>query len=214
MFQPNQLTPEQPWFSHVLVFLKWLSPTRFWRWFLSLSRLLRTFSCTFSQWPVGDFLCGYLLWVCILHELWYNRAHFKTALTAVNSKKPNRQNFVTVRALTVSTENKYCFHARYCTSVICQFHPGGGGGGWALLAPSSLIPDPISHPKMSLSKPVYRYRRGHLKRDIFRNATKPYLLMWHMLIWHIFNNYSSSPNGLWIDSPRGRRPYGLLTQRP
>lgn len=125
MFQPNQLTPEQPWFSHVLVFLKWLSPTRFWRWFLSLSRLLHTFSYTFSQWPVGDFLCGYLLWVCILHVLWYNRTHFKTALTAVNSKKPNRQNFVTVRALTVSTENKYCFHARYCTSVICQFHPGG-----------------------------------------------------------------------------------------
>ena len=129
MFQPNQLTPEQPWFSHVLVFLKWLSPRRFWRWFLSLSRLLRTFSCTFSQWPVGDFLCGYLLWVCILHVLWYNRTHFKTALTAVNSKKPNHQNFVTVRALTVSTENKYCFHARYCTSVICQFHPGEQGLG-------------------------------------------------------------------------------------
>ena len=31
---------------------------------------------------------------------------------------------------------------------------------------------------------------------------------------YIFNNYSSSPNGLWVNSPWGRRPNGLLTQRP
>ena len=31
---------------------------------------------------------------------------------------------------------------------------------------------------------------------------------------YIFNNNSSSPNGLWVNSPRGRRPNGLLTQRP
>ena len=31
---------------------------------------------------------------------------------------------------------------------------------------------------------------------------------------HIFNNYSLSPNGLWVNSPWGRRPNGLLTQRP
>ena len=30
----------------------------------------------------------------------------------------------------------------------------------------------------------------------------------------IFNNYSSSPNGLWVNSLWGRRPHGLLTQRP
>ena len=30
----------------------------------------------------------------------------------------------------------------------------------------------------------------------------------------LFNNYSSSPNGLWVNSPWGRRPNGLLTQRP
>ena len=30
----------------------------------------------------------------------------------------------------------------------------------------------------------------------------------------VFNNYSSSPNGLWVNSPWGRRPDGLLTQRP
>ena len=29
-----------------------------------------------------------------------------------------------------------------------------------------------------------------------------------------FNNYSSSPNGLWVNSPWGRRPNGLLTQGP
>ena len=30
----------------------------------------------------------------------------------------------------------------------------------------------------------------------------------------LFNNYSSSPNGLWVtNSPWGRRPNGLLTQR-
>ena len=34
----------------------------------------------------------------------------------------------------------------------------------------------------------------------------------HMLT--IFNNYPSSPNGLWVNSPWGRRPHGLLTQRP
>ena len=31
---------------------------------------------------------------------------------------------------------------------------------------------------------------------------------------YIFNNYSSSPNGLWVNSPFGLRPHGLLTQRP
>ena len=30
----------------------------------------------------------------------------------------------------------------------------------------------------------------------------------------LFNNYSSSPNGLWVNSPWGRRPNRLLTQRP
>ena len=30
----------------------------------------------------------------------------------------------------------------------------------------------------------------------------------------IINNYSSSPNGLWVNSPWGRRPNGLLTQQP
>ena len=28
------------------------------------------------------------------------------------------------------------------------------------------------------------------------------------------NNYSSRPNGLWVNSPFGLRPHGLLTQRP
>ena len=28
----------------------------------------------------------------------------------------------------------------------------------------------------------------------------------------VFNNYSSSPNGLWVNSPWGRRPSRLLTQ--
>ena len=31
---------------------------------------------------------------------------------------------------------------------------------------------------------------------------------------NIINNYSSSPNGLWVNSPWGRGPNGLLTQRP
>ena len=31
---------------------------------------------------------------------------------------------------------------------------------------------------------------------------------------NVFNNYSSSPNGLWVNSPFGLRPHGLLTQRP
>ena len=30
----------------------------------------------------------------------------------------------------------------------------------------------------------------------------------------IFNNYSSLPHGLWVNSPWGRRRNGLLTQRP
>ena len=30
----------------------------------------------------------------------------------------------------------------------------------------------------------------------------------------LFNNYSSSLNGLWVNSSWGRRPNGLLTQRP
>ena len=32
-------------------------------------------------------------------------------------------------------------------------------------------------------------------------------------MFRIFNNYSSSPNGPWVNSPWGRRPSGLLTQR-
>ena len=32
--------------------------------------------------------------------------------------------------------------------------------------------------------------------------------------YYIFNNYSSSPRGLWVNSPWDRRPNGLLTQRP
>ena len=35
----------------------------------------------------------------------------------------------------------------------------------------------------------------------------------HFFIY-IFNNYSSSPDGLWVNSPWGQRPNGLLTQRP
>ena len=34
------------------------------------------------------------------------------------------------------------------------------------------------------------------------------------LLVQLFNNYSSSPNGLSVNSPWGRRPNGLLTQRP
>ena len=30
----------------------------------------------------------------------------------------------------------------------------------------------------------------------------------------LFNNYSTSPNGLWVNSPWGRRPNGLLTHGP
>ena len=30
----------------------------------------------------------------------------------------------------------------------------------------------------------------------------------------LINKYSSSPNGLWVNSPWGRRPNGLLTRRP
>jgi len=37
-----------------------------------------------------------------------------------------------------------------------------------------------------------------------------YLNEWDKL----FNNYSSSPNGLWVNNPWRRRPNGLLTQRP
>ena len=29
--------------------------------------------------------------------------------------------------------------------------------------------------------------------------------------WRVLNNYSSSPNGFWVNSPWGRRPNGLLT---
>ena len=35
-----------------------------------------------------------------------------------------------------------------------------------------------------------------------------------MNMYIVFNNYSSSPNGLWINSPWGWRPNGLLTQKP
>ena len=35
-----------------------------------------------------------------------------------------------------------------------------------------------------------------------------------LLCYAIFKNYSSSPNGLWVNSPWGQRPNGLLTQRP
>ena len=34
--------------------------------------------------------------------------------------------------------------------------------------------------------------------------------MQRVLYWHLFNNYSSSPNGFWVNRPRGRRPNGLF----
>ena len=37
---------------------------------------------------------------------------------------------------------------------------------------------------------------------------------YNVLSVSIFNNCSSSPGGLWVNSPWGRRPNGLLTQRP
>ena len=37
---------------------------------------------------------------------------------------------------------------------------------------------------------------------------------YNLLSVSIFNNCSSSPGGLWVNSPWGRRPNGLLTQRP
>ena len=39
-------------------------------------------------------------------------------------------------------------------------------------------------------------------------------LTWTTRHFRIFNNYSSSPNGLRVNSLRGRRPNGLLTLRP
>ena len=40
------------------------------------------------------------------------------------------------------------------------------------------------------------------------------MFLYHKWQVRIFNNYSSSPNGLWVNSPWGRRPNGLLTHRP
>ena len=40
------------------------------------------------------------------------------------------------------------------------------------------------------------------------------LLASHVNMQCIFNNYSSSPNGLWVNSAWGQRPNRLLTQRP
>ena len=37
---------------------------------------------------------------------------------------------------------------------------------------------------------------------------------WQRQNVYIFNNYSSSPNGLGVNSPWGRRPNGLLTRMP
>lgn len=34
--------------------------------------------------------------------------------------------------------------------------------------------------------------------------------MQRVLNWHLFNNYSWSPNGLWLNHPRGRRLNGLF----
>ena len=39
--------------------------------------------------------------------------------------------------------------------------------------------------------------------DLNGAKTLCYLLRRHIPVWLIFNNYSSSPNGLWVNSPRG-----------
>ena len=49
------------------------------------------------------------------------------------------------------------------------------------------------------------------------NLYSPIYTLYTTYIRHIltiFNNYPTSPNGLWVKSPWGRRPNGLLTQRP
>ena len=41
-----------------------------------------------------------------------------------------------------------------------------------------------------------------------------FLVLQNFNLCELLNNYSSSPNGLWVNSPRGQRRNGLLTQRP
>ena len=53
--------------------------------------------------------------------------------------------------------------------------------------------------------------------NLIVNLHSPIYTLYTTYIRHIltiFNNYPSSPNGLWVNIPWGLRPHGLLTQRP
>ena len=52
-----------------------------------------------------------------------------------------------------------------------------------------------------------RFTIGTKKNGVFKKKKKK-------LYIYTFNNYCSSPNGFWVNSPWGRRPNRLLTQRP
>ena len=53
----------------------------------------------------------------------------------------------------------------------------------------------------------------HFETVLFENDDIA-ITHWRTRRWiRLINNYSSSPNGLWVNSPWVRRPNGLLTQR-
>ena len=76
--------------------------------------------------------------------------------------------------------------------------------------------------KVSYSKPLHN-KSGCLscsKTSYYETLAKHpvhdnnfVLLYIHRLARWIFNNYSSSANGLWVNSPFGLRPHRLLTQK-
>ena len=104
--------------------------------------------------------------------------------------------------------------------------PRGGGGcgtpdfslqGWSN---GGKNPNPKSHAEFPRQKGV---QATIVKAGRWTETTKNELTRWFTagdtlqtidLIGCIFNNYSLSPNGLWVNSPWGRWPNGLLTQRP
>ena len=69
------------------------------------------------------------------------------------------------------------------------------------------------------SRKWIRTKATYLLKKRFARVEPDCVFTWYNVVHRIyfrqlFNNYSSSPNGLWVNSPWGRRPNGLLIQRP
>ena len=140
-------------------------------------------------------LCKYLLWrKIIVIRLIQKTSHDQCHIIHTNSASWLIFNFQVREAF------KYC---------ICCWRRSRRGSYWVRGQGNELktSPNEVRGSDFPNTKKTFLFPPLVLPPPWFLSLKRFYTLV-------IFNNYSSSLNGLWISSPWGRRPNGLLTQNP